>query len=434
MDQHRNNMSTICDRSQLGYDRSDRMRSQPLMVLVGVLLLFGFFIEIGGCGSGGGGTASSGGSMGELTGGSDTTPDTDDDRLITSSASAVTQPVDWIRGQFGAFGLVDSYQGDDKVQGYTYDQAMAVLAFSRAGLIDAAYFTDARRILSAMRSLQNPDGSWFFSYATPSGVALDDRKISGQMAWMVIALGHYQYWSGDTQYQDVLQKATDWILSRMDTDANHETFGGINFGEDRTHPVDSATVYSTEHNLDSYLACLWAGRETEALLIRDYLFREMWAPSPTSNGPRHDLNIFWTGYNDFSIYADPQMFANIMMGPTGPNGEPVHQALTFVDERIRSVKDFSASIQNIRGIAIQLNDLDTVWCEGTSQFELAARFAASVDNNFLALAEEAHEQIGRVIQPDGGVPFSFNESGSGAYPNDFRHSYVASAAWYYLNE
>lgn len=59
--------------------------------------------------------------------------------------------------------LADSNQEqfDWSDSGWTYDQALAIMAFSLSGDSD-----EARLILNALRCLQNDDGSWFFSYAT----------------------------------------------------------------------------------------------------------------------------------------------------------------------------------------------------------------------------------------------------------------------------
>jgi hypothetical protein len=64
--------------------------------------------------------------------------------------------------------LADSFQEawDWSDGGWTYDQALAVIALTAAGR-----YEEARQILNGLQYLQNSDGSWFFSYLT---MATDD--------------------------------------------------------------------------------------------------------------------------------------------------------------------------------------------------------------------------------------------------------------------
>ncbi|MEZ4641765.1 MAG: PKD domain-containing protein [Chloroflexota bacterium] len=59
--------------------------------------------------------------------------------------------------------LADSNQEalDSSDGGWTYDQALLVIALTAAG-----YYTEAQQILNGLQYMQNDDGSWFFSYLT----------------------------------------------------------------------------------------------------------------------------------------------------------------------------------------------------------------------------------------------------------------------------
>src|SRR5206468_2450001 len=60
----------------------------------------------------------------------------------------------WLKSRLLSTGLVDSYQNQDDIC-YTYDQAVAAIAFLAKG-----DNTNARKILDAVKSLQGSDGSW----------------------------------------------------------------------------------------------------------------------------------------------------------------------------------------------------------------------------------------------------------------------------------
>src|ERR1700682_5357343 len=64
----------------------------------------------------------------------------------------------WLKSRMLSTGLVDSYQNQDDIC-YTYDQAVAAIAFLAKG-----DNTNARKVLDAMKSLQGSDGSWHTAY------------------------------------------------------------------------------------------------------------------------------------------------------------------------------------------------------------------------------------------------------------------------------
>jgi GH15 family glucan-1,4-alpha-glucosidase len=68
-------------------------------------------------------------------------------------------------------GLVDSYQNQDDVC-YTYDQAVAAIAFLAKG--DK---TNARKVLDAAKSLQGSDGSWYGYFGNSLAVQETQKHV-----------------------------------------------------------------------------------------------------------------------------------------------------------------------------------------------------------------------------------------------------------------
>ena|GEM_PF-4165029 len=172
--------------------------------------------------------------------------------------------------------LADSKQEENNFNdaGYIYDQALAVIAFTRAG-----DYTRAAQVLNALNYLQNSDGSFFFSYMSAINDSLinvwattdtdnnnlpdelekrvnwwqthnlskdkqqvkewiyddwtstacpqtettlpdkikyrtnDFRKFTGTNAWLALALIYYENASGDEQFRPVLDNLINYLKS-----------------------------------------------------------------------------------------------------------------------------------------------------------------------------------------------------------------------------
>jgi hypothetical protein len=75
--------------------------------------------------------------------------------------------------------LADSLQEarDESDGGWTYDQALMVIALTAAG-----HDEEAKQILNGLKCLQNDDGSWFFSYMTDvTGDKIEDWKNTDEV-------------------------------------------------------------------------------------------------------------------------------------------------------------------------------------------------------------------------------------------------------------
>jgi len=355
-------------------------------------------------------------------------------------------------------GLVDSYQDDGLVNAYIFDQALAVIA-----LTDANRTTEARSILDRMQDYQrdDPNGAWYVAYRVgiinpnwPPGDCQYYR--TGDIAWMVMAVNFYECRTGDPNYANMARRALGWLDRMRNTDQSDEKYGSLCYKcSNPNYTCDDSNNISTEHNLDAYSAYYWRGMLDangsylyKASLILDYLRNEMWAPSPNSNCDQysncnHDVEIFWGGYNDFLFTTDCQSWGVLALGAGGPDGEQFKNSLDWLLDNpygtTRTTHDYNDTIQDINGFRSWVgirelcdpnlwsytDDPNRVWVDGTEHVA-AALFSIGDDANGI----DIHNEMGKIVDANGGLVHSFSEEPN----NEYRYNYVASAAWYYFNE
>src|SRR6059036_3830044 len=131
--------------------------------------------------------------------------------LIASAGIADDPQIVWLQSQQAPSGLVDSYEGDGQPRAYTYDQALAAIAFTHAGQL-----INARQTLDRMVLLQRPDGSWYTGYDL-NGIPISSTTDTGPTAWMAIAVNYYEASTRDRAYEASLTKVLDLLAGRMDT-------------------------------------------------------------------------------------------------------------------------------------------------------------------------------------------------------------------------
>src|SRR5690606_17859280 len=97
----------------------------------------------------------------------------------------------------------------DRKQSYLYDQALALIAFSKA-----QDFVTAERLAAGLVQTQNRDGSWYFSYyldgKSPHPFE-GDMRPNGAIAWATLALLTYQSQSQKKTFQKSWQKALKYL-------------------------------------------------------------------------------------------------------------------------------------------------------------------------------------------------------------------------------
>jgi len=353
------------------------------------------------------------------------------------------KPIQWLIGQQNPVtGLVVSYEGDGKDFAYTFDQAIAIMAFAGSGERDKA-----QMILDRMYLLQQQisNGAWneWYIASDPNIICAGSEKyVTGPIAWMVMAINYYEAKTNDDSYASMAREALSWLDTVRNIESN-EKYGSLRWCTgDNCTPVEAAMI-STEHNLDAYSAYYWRGIIDSNTLyiirasdILDYLCQEMWAPSPNSNGPYHDVNIFWEGFDNFAFSTDPQTWGVLSLGPIGPKGEEFYKCLDWLWYspwgNTRTTQNLCDEI-NVQGFKSGTGEPnDYVWVDGTEHAVAAYYSLGDYERG-----DFFFNHMKRVISSNSGLMHSFRQD----EPNNvswkrknYRFNYVASTVWHYFNQ
>jgi hypothetical protein len=136
-------------------------------------------------------------------------------------------------------GLIMSFEGDGDAEGlgFTYDQALSVIAFS--------YYSDFARAKKILEFYQNKakrvDGRFLNGYYALDGNPAEYTVHSGPNIWLGIAIMHYSLESQDMRFVPLAAEIAGATMHLQDQDVE----SGIRGGPD-------VEWYSTEHNLDAY--------------------------------------------------------------------------------------------------------------------------------------------------------------------------------------
>ncbi len=134
-------------------------------------------------------------------------------------------------------GLVASFEGDKDVTdwGFTYDQALAVMAFTKAGDLE-----NARDILEFYkRAKKDASGGFANAYYASNGDISEFVSHAGPNIWLGLAVLQYSRQTGDMRYMGIARDIARWLDTIKDSE------GGLKGG-------NAFSWYSTEHNLDAY--------------------------------------------------------------------------------------------------------------------------------------------------------------------------------------
>jgi hypothetical protein len=250
----------------------------------------------------------------------------------------------------GPAGLVDSFVEDNADIAYTYDNALAALAFISGGdLSAAANVLDAFAMIGA-----EPDGGFLHRYRASNGAPAYGLPGVGHNAYLLQAIALYRFETGDTAYDDLALGVANYLLAHQDSD------GGL-IG--RT----GVTWKSTENNLAAYAALVSAATTFDrpmlarkADLLFAFLVDECW-----------DEMRFLTGENDPMIVTDAQALGAMTLGPAYAGGAYWVEDHTLATQRYQGRKQVTGFDLN--------TDRDTVWTEGTLQQAMAFLIAGDVD-------------------------------------------------------
>lgn len=179
-------------------------------------------------------------------------------------------------------GLLTSWKEEAPPLAWLYDQALALIALTRAGSRLNLQATDAVALAAdalaeKLVAEQLPDGRWPRSWDPITGTAIVTDFWPGDQAWGVIALSVYAQRTGNTAALAAAEKGAAWVASLMD-------------GDGKVHG-------STEATLDAWWAMMLTQRFADADVIADYLL---------NNPAAWDASMrYWgAGYNDPLIVMD----------------------------------------------------------------------------------------------------------------------------------
>ena len=195
--------------------------------------------------------------------------------FLSTVHSSGEQQINWLSSQQNpTTGLIDSYEGDGQNHAYTYDQALAIIAFTESGEIEKAI-----DVLDKMDSLQLSNGAWYQCYNAATG-AIGHSGCNyypvGDISWIVMAINYYEVITADFTYSDIAGEALAYLDTLRNTDPSDEKYGSLRLCS--RIACEYPNAISTENNYDAYSAYYYRGILesdstflTKADLIKDYL-------------------------------------------------------------------------------------------------------------------------------------------------------------------
>lgn len=137
---------------------------------------------------------------------------------------------------------------------FIYDVGLVLLVFTCEGQYDIC-----KELINRIKFEQKEDGSFNFSYDNYIGQLYEDYIRTGSIGWLIWGICFYCLKSGDQSYNELLQKAGEWILSKQvktDGDIRYGLLLGGTGSYDVDYnytPVDIQWC-STEHNCSTLQA------------------------------------------------------------------------------------------------------------------------------------------------------------------------------------
>jgi len=315
----------------------------------------------------------------------------------TSLTVATSNAHAWMVSQMDGSGLITSYQRGHI--SYTYDQAVAVIAYALSG--DSAR---AKTILSTLQGLQNADGSFYDAYFTKTLRGQDTNEEVGPNMWVSLAVASYDNLTGDHSFDAMAQKNIQWCLQFQQAD------GGFDGGLDSSGNV--LTWASTEHNEDAYAVLSFFGNTTAASNVKAFLDGVVW----NSTDGRFD-----TGRGDTSVHTDVNAWGVLALGASGTHNYAA--GLAFNQSCCESMQ--SNSRTTAEGFDFD-GDMNDVWLEGTGQN--AEAFAVAGDSaNWNTFVNQV------ILDQDssGGVQYSMEGTNNDYFTMSTSNA-VSSTGWLFI--
>ncbi|MBV9464406.1 MAG: hypothetical protein JO317_09275 [Verrucomicrobiae bacterium] len=332
-----------------------------------------------------------------------------DEMSALDAEDVLSNTLDFLAGQqLASSGLVRSFVGTQPA--HTYDQAVALLAFTEGGRE-----TEARRLAKAMVGLQEKTADQGFFYDSYS--ALDSRVGQGTdsgvgpNAWMALALARYGSKYHDLDALKAADRVCRWLLAkrsiwvheagarRKKSKADEWTRGEASLVDPQTGAVWAAITHDAEegaptrpdiHGHDHDRMLFWYS--TEGVIDAEQLFDFMnslgydyrtiadkmreWMFRGGENSGWNRLGRFNVGHNDFTgnderLYLDCQTWGAILAQMHGDEGKAT-LALETARQMI-STRSFQGT--TIRGFNdSRYPENDSIWFGGTAHYVAACSY------------------------------------------------------------
>ncbi len=324
--------------------------------------------------------------------------------------------------------LIKSF--DTHTQSYIYDQALAIIAFSKAGERETA-----RKLLKGLASVQLEDGSLYFSYNLDGSSpypAEGDRRYAGAISWVALAATHYQAEFGSKEFVTFNLKLLQWLRSEIKPFTINGTYHeAVRFGptDVSVSPWNEKETVALEHNLDAYSAYTHFAKlnpdyewKMEIASIRKFILA-MWDKSRSH---------FWSGanletgkINKEELYLDNQTWSLLALDFDSLKEIDAHEALSINCEQLyvehEGISGFiDSKPTNSPG------KYEFVWSEGTLG-QVMAMEKTGIECG-LKKAKELLSSVKKMKKADGGIGYATTTTN----PDFTTSSSVAGTAWMYF--
>lgn len=329
--------------------------------------------------------------------------------------------------------LIKSF--NDHSQSFIYDQALAVIAFTQAGEKKAA-----QELLKGLKTLQQKDGSLYFSYYMNGSSPYPqegDKRIAGAISWVALSAVHYQNKFKSKEFLSFNHKILKYLQSEITPlSIKGEPNFALRFAphDVSSTPFDESRTVALEHNLDAYSAFLHFAKVNKTKKwnkdinhLKKFVF-SMWDKTHSHFWSGADLK---TGYiNKSELYLDNQTWSLLALDPASLKEISPDDALKMnCDKLFASHDGISGFIDSkpSRGPAA-----DTfVWSEGTLGQILAMRKLRKIKNEPVycrdMLSKDLLENVMKMKKSDGGIAYATKNR-----PDFTTSSSVAGTAWLYF--
>jgi hypothetical protein len=321
-------------------------------------------------------------------------------------------------------------------QSYIYDQALAVIAFSKHGDQKSA-----QNLLLALSKLQRKDGSLYFSYylngESPYPIE-GDKRYAGAIAWVALAAITYQSSFKSKQFISFNSKILEYLASEMRaTSIDGKKLKALRFAPSNIQSTawNESETAALEHNLDAYSAFLhysqinkdtkWKKHTNE---LKDFILT-MWDSSRSH---------FWSGanlkdgaINKQELYLDNQTWTLLALDEGILGTLKAKDALAFNCDQFyvehEGVVGFMDSKPTRRPASSKF-----IWSEGSAGQILAMNKVSKLHQEEIACkgmkTAVFTTNMKKMKKEDGGIAYATST------PNkDFTTaSSVAGTVWYYF--